>query len=249
MADDSSEIGEPAPSPSPSDASLNASDAANAPGRPRLRLPLAVGVVVALVAIVASGIWYLSSQADSDDGAGPVDTTDVATEPLDEGMSFGTTGGPIVDVYVDYQCIHCAELDEVIGSELVGLAAAGDVELVIRPVKFVNRASGRAAAALYCAAADGQAFAMHQHLLADIGGDYSVDGLTASAGSLGLDETAFAACLTDTATTAWVSGVTATANDDGITSIPAVFVDGTRLSDAQLASAAAFRHAVLADGS
>ena len=244
MDDDSTDDAEPTPSPDePSAGALAAEPATRS--RPHPLVALAVVAVVA--AVVAVGIWYQSSRTGGDDTTAAPDVTDVAVEPVHEGMEFGTTGGPIVDIYVDYQCIHCADLDLVIGSEVIRLAATGDAQVVIRPVKYLNRASGRAAAALYCAAKGGQAFAMHQHLLADISGDVSADGLTASAGALGLDETTFSSCLTDKATTTWVNGVTEQARTEGIAGIPAVFVDGTRLSDAQLASGPAFRNAVLAD--
>ena len=161
-------------------------------------------------------------------------------------MAFGRSGGPIIDLYVDYQCSHCADLDAVIGPELVRLASSGDAELVIRPVKYLNRSSARGAAALYCAAEGGQAFAMHEALLAEIGGDFTAEGLTATAEAIGVDGAAFGTCLTDQETARWVAGVTDRARSDGISGIPAVFVDGTRLTSVQTSSADAFREAVLA---
>lgn len=245
MDADSTSTDQPAPGPE----SPDPAGSAGASARSRRNPIVTVGVLVALCAFVGAGIWYLSSRNGGSDPIAADDQGEVAVAAVDEGMEFGTEGGPIVDIYVDYQCIHCSDLEQVIGPEMIRLATAGDAELVIRPVKFVSRASGRGAAALYCAAEGGQAFAMHQRLLADIEADFSPEGLTAAAGTLGLDEAAFSECLTDKATTTWVNGVTATAETDGIAAIPAVFVDGTRLSDAQLASADAFRNAVLADGS
>ena len=245
MADDSTAAGEPTPSAGSGDRTRSPAGAPAARGRNPL---VVVGVVVVLVALVAGGIWYQSSRGDGATATGPHDVGDIAAAPVDEGMSFATGAGPIVDIYVDYQCTHCADLEQVIGPELVRLAAAGEAELVIRPVRFLSRASGRGAAALYCAAEAGQAYQMHQQLLSDIAADFSPEGLTATAGAMGLDEAAFGACLGDEATTTWVNGVSAQARSEGITGIPAVFVDGTRLSEAQLASGPAFRNAVLADG-
>lgn len=212
----------------------------------RPRRPLVIGgVLVVLVALVAAGIWWQSSRSSEDTATDPVDPGSTG-EPVAEGMTFGTSDGAIVDVYVDYQCSHCADLEEVIGPELISLVSDGDAVLVIRPVTFQSRASGRGAAALYCAAETGQALAMHQELLADITADFSPEGLTAIAGSMGLDAATFGACLGDQATRSWVNGVTDTASSEGISGIPAVFVDGTRLTEAQLGSGPAFRDAVLA---
>jgi protein-disulfide isomerase len=210
-----------------------------------------VGVLVGLAALVAVGIWILSTRADDGTAAdltGVSDVDDIAATPLDEGMSFASGAGPIVDIYVDYQCGHCADLEEVIGDELASMVAAEEVELVLRPVKFLSRASGRGAAALYCAADAGRAYDMHQLMLSDLAADFSPEGLTASAAELGLDGEDFGACMADRETTAWVNGVTDTAVSEGIEATPSVFVDGTRLSSAELDSAAAFRAAVLDEG-
>ena len=243
MSDDSTARDEPVPLAEPSGGAGPARGPASVD--PRRRPLVIVGVLVALVALVAAGIWRQSSRSSEDTATDPVDPGSTG-EPVAEGMSFGTSDGAIVDVYVDYQCSHCADLEQVIGPELISLVSEGEAVLVLRPVTFQSRASGRGAAALYCAAEAGQALAMHQELLADISADFSAAGLTATAGSIGLDAEAFGACLSDQATKSWVNGVTDTARSDGISAIPAVFVDGTRLTDAQLGSGPAFRDAVLA---
>lgn len=211
----------------------------------RLRQPFVMGgVLLLLVALVAAGMWWQSSRGSEDSATDPVDPGSTI-EQVAEGLSFGTDGAT-VDVYVDYQCSHCAELEQVIGPELISLVSDGDAVLVIRPVTFQSRASGRGAAALYCAAEARQALAMHQALLADISADFSAEGLTGIAGTMGLDPATFGACLSDKATKSWVNGVTDTARSEGISGIPAVFVDGTRLTEAELGSGPAFRAAVLA---
>jgi len=221
---------------------------ADAPAARRRNPLVVVGAVALLVAVVVGGIWFQTSREGDVEEVGSTGTGGIDAVPVDEGMTFGTAGGPIVDMYVDYQCTHCAELDEVIGDEMALLAGSGDAEIVVRPVRFLSRASARGAAALYCAAEAGHAYEMHQSLLADIAGDFTPSGLTERAGAMEIDEAAFSACLTDEATTDWVGGVTAAAESDGINSVPAVFVDGTRLSDAELRSGPAFRIAVLGDG-
>jgi len=123
----------------------------------RPRRPFVIGgVLVVLVALVAAGIWWQGSRSSEDTATDPVDPGSTG-EPVAEGMSFGTSDGAIVDVYVDYQCSHCADLEQVIGPELISLVSEGEAVLVLRPVTFQSRASGRGAAALYCAAEAGQA--------------------------------------------------------------------------------------------
>lgn len=201
-----------------------------------------LGVAVLLVALVAGGVWWQSSRSSPADE--PVATAELAGEVRDVGVAFGT-GPKLVEIFVDYQCPHCSDLEAVIGTELKTMLDADEIEVVVRPVKFLSRASGRGAAALYCATPGDQGLAMHDAMLADIAQDFSPEGLTTVAGTLGLDETTFGACMTDRATTTWVNDVTDAAREEGLTSIPVVFVDGTRLSDTDTDAAAAFREAVL----
>ena len=243
MADDSTATGEP-----PSGSAQPAEPAADRASQRRSPL-VAVGVLAVLLALVAAGIWFQSSRSDDDPAdSATTDVSEIAATPVDEGMSFATGAGPIIDIYVDYQCSHCADLEDVIGPELERIVAAEEVELVLRPVRFLSRASGRGAAALYCAADAGQALGMHQQLLSDIAADFSRQGLTALAAEMGLDEDAFGECLTADATATWVNGVTDSARSEGVAGTPAVFLDGTRLSPDQLASGPAFREAVLGAG-
>src|SRR5688572_28209915 len=131
MDDDSTATGEPEPGAGIPDPA--ASVDADPPPSSRRRPSVAIAVLVALGVLVAAGIWYLSSRTAGTDPIAADDAGEVAVAAVEEGMEFGTPGGPIVDIYVDYQCIHCSELDQVIGPELIRLAAAGDAELVVRP--------------------------------------------------------------------------------------------------------------------
>ena len=70
-------------------------------------------------------------------------------------------GAPTLDLYEDFQCPICGQLEKLFGAQIRSLAAAGDVKLVTHTMSFLddnlhNDSSLRAASAAACAADAGR---------------------------------------------------------------------------------------------
>ncbi|HEU5111166.1 MAG TPA: thioredoxin domain-containing protein, partial [Micromonosporaceae bacterium] len=167
-------------------------------------------------------------EPSGDPSDGPRPTADP-----DEGLVAGT--GPVrVDVYVDYQCPPCSTFELRTGGALDGYLASGRITLRIHPVAFVderskNNYATRAAAASACAYESGKLTEFHAHLLRNQPAEDTfgpTDEQLARAGrDLGLDEE-FGRCVTEGRLVDWVARATSAAQADGVSSVPAVRVDG-----------------------
>ncbi|SEE92781.1 DsbA family protein [Ruania alba] len=104
-------------------------------------------VVVAVVALIAvAGVMIYQSAGRtllSDyEGESP------AGSDLHGGITFGADGvgspnegAPTVDIYVDFQCPHCASFEEVNGEDVIQAVADGDATAVYHPVDFLDNAA------------------------------------------------------------------------------------------------------------
>jgi protein-disulfide isomerase len=92
----------------------------------------------------------------------------VGRVPPDAGMSLGPgDGAPVLRVFGDYECPACRALEREAGDSLRALAARGAIRFVYHHVPLrAHRRGPRAAAAAYCAADGGAAWAAHHALYA-----------------------------------------------------------------------------------
>lgn len=203
-------------------------------------LPLVLVVVVAAVigVLVATGIGS-PSDTTTDDVTAPEPT---ATR-LADGISFGDEG-PLVEVYLDFYCEPCAELDTRVGDAMVELVRAGEMTLVLRPVKFVSPFSSRVAAALSCTVGSGQTLAYQEAIFTNLEGTMPTEALVTLAGDLGVEDPGFEECVTARESARFVNATTREARDRGVEGVPAVFVDGERVDDAITATPEDFRAAL-----
>jgi protein-disulfide isomerase len=154
-----------------------------------------------------------------------------------EGDGIMTGNGPVrIDAFIDFLCPYCRQFELAAGPTLAQLVADGQVSLVHHPINFLDDASTtgystRAAAASGCAADSGR-FTEYAHALfvsqPPEGGPGLSDAELADIGrSVGLDDPAFAACLTDAPYRDWPPYVTARAVAEGVQATPTVLVAGT----------------------
>jgi len=150
-----------------------------------------------------------------------------------------------VDVYEDFQCPVCAQLEATSGSTFASLVDAGTVQLRYHGMAFLDRASTtdystRAlnAAAVVAESGTDAYRAFHDLLFADQPAEGTA-GLTddqlidyaAQAGAIGA---AVESGIRDLRYGDWVAAATDQASTDGVTGTPTVFVDGTQLDSADL---------------
>ncbi|MFC7404487.1 DsbA family protein [Georgenia alba] len=113
--------------------------------RERRNRSLLIGGVVVLVLAVAAALFFIIRE-----GTRSV-ITDVEAIPQqtsvdDGGISLGqdlvagseNAGAPVLDVYLDFQCPHCADFEEVNAGDIDELVGAGDVTVRYHPVSILS---------------------------------------------------------------------------------------------------------------
>jgi protein-disulfide isomerase len=174
--------------------------------------------------------------------------------PEGDGILVGA--GPVqVDIFIDFLCPFCRRFEQAAESVLAGLVRDGPARLAYHPMNFLDEASTtsystRAAAASGCAADQGRFLPYVHELFAHQppeGGPGLSDAVLAGLGqAAGLDEAAFAACLTKGAYLDWPTYVTSRATETGVSATPTVLVAGAQVSPEPHAITAAVRQAGMA---
>lgn len=143
------------------------------PTPPRSRTPLVVGIIAAIaclglallvvVGLVVGGVLYTSGRTDQEVPAGSGSSTgDLVLPPgVDADAPYlelsTAADGPVVDVYVDFLCPHCATFHDAQGADLQLLAEDGEITLRLHPRPMLDPNSSpagyssRAANAAICA--------------------------------------------------------------------------------------------------
>lgn len=175
--------------------------------------------------------WDLTS-ATCDDGS-PVDNIDVAPGETVT-CTFENTKKVEIVIYTDFQCGACARLHSEVEGELLRLYVdTGEVSLDMRLLSAMGPDSLRAAEAALCAADQGRFWDYRDAIFAAWlqAGEaaYSEEGLLSAAEGIGLDEGAFSACLQSGAKQAEVEENMDQAWAAGVTGIPTVFINGTKV--------------------
>lgn len=205
-------------------------------------LAAVVAVAVVVGVLVARGIGS-STDATADLGADGVAAAEPAATRLADGISLGTDG-PIVEVYLDFFCESCAELETRVGDAMVEMVRGGEMTLVLRPVKFVSPFSSRSAAALSCTVGSGHTLAYQQAIFANLDGTMPTERLVGLATEVGVEDPGFEECVTARESAQFVNATTRAARDRGVVGVPAVFVDGEQVDTDITATPAEFRAAL-----
>lgn len=200
--------------------------------RRRTHRAVAVAVVV-LVAAAVLGSWLHDR--------GPVRDVRLpagVTAGDDTGIARGT-GAVRVDLYVDFLCPNCRQLETSAAGMLDDLVARGTATVVVHPVAFLDRMSRgteystRASAASGCAA-DGHRFAEYVRALFGRQPAENTPGppdsrLVEIGRSVGLGDD-FAACVRDRRYLGWTGHVTDQAARRRVAGTPTVQVGGTEVT-------------------
>ncbi|MFI7461474.1 DsbA family protein [Nonomuraea sp. NPDC049646] len=131
----------------------------------RRKLVTYTTAAVVAVAAVGLGAWYTISSSKSEEAG--AELAPITLQP--DGSAVMAKAGvtqPVVDVYEDFQCPVCKELERVSGSTFKNLAAEGKAKVVFHPITIFSREptkgnSVRAAAAARCVADGKQWMAFH----------------------------------------------------------------------------------------
>ncbi|MEU7854853.1 thioredoxin domain-containing protein [Nonomuraea sp. NPDC049141] len=133
--------------------------------RKRVVTYMTVGVVA--VAAVGLGAWYAASKSQAE-LAGDTAPTTVQSDGSVV-MAKSGVAKPVIDIYEDFQCPACKQMEEVSGSTFRNLAAEGLAKVVYHPITIFSTEptkgnSVRAGAAARCLTDGKQWLAFHDLL-------------------------------------------------------------------------------------
>ena len=207
--------------------------------------PVVIGAIVAAVVVVAVVVAILIGNSGK---SGSSTGTSGSSAPV--GVVGGTGGGilvnpttakgnaPTLDVYEDFQCPSCAQLEKAMGPAMASMAKAGQVKLVVHVLSFLdanlkNDSSSRAANAAACAADAGKYLEYHSAVFAaqpaQEGAGYTDAQLTEVAKTAGITGTALTTwqrCTSSGQHAQYVTDVQTGAEKAGVFGTPTVKLNG-----------------------
>jgi protein-disulfide isomerase len=170
--------------------------------RKRVVTYIAAGAVA--LAAVGAGWWYTASRSQSEVAGDSLAPTTVQADGTVVMANDGVTA-PVLDIYEDFQCPACKELERVSGPTLKNLAAEGLAKVVFHPITIFSQEptksnSVRAGAAARCVADGKQWVAFHDILYrnqpSETAEGFTTDQLVAWGKEAGVTTPGFEACVT-----------------------------------------------------
>ena len=193
----------------------------------------------------SSAVDPTSTRAAAEPAAPTATETDANGIPVGftaEGRPYrGQLDAPVtMEAFSDFQCPYCGRFSEETLTELLATqVAAGEVVFIFYdfPLDSIHPQATAAANAARCAGEEGAAayWAMHDRLFADIdawANDGAAGVFRAYSAELGLDETAFGACLDEQRHAAAIAADQALGLSRGVDSTPSFFVNGQLIAGA-----------------
>jgi len=209
--------------------------------------PAIIGAVVAAVVIVGVVVAIMVGSSGKS-GSGPAGSAQPA------GVTGGKGGGifvnaataksnaPTLDLFEDFQCPSCAQLEKAMGPEIASMAKAGAIKLVAHTLSFLddnlkNDSSKRSANAAACASDAGRFLEYHAAVFAaqpeQEGVGYTDAQLTEFAktsGITGAALTTWQKCTTSGQHAQYVTDVQEASSRAGINGTPTVKLNGADIT-------------------
>ncbi len=140
--------------------------------------------------------------------------------------------------YADYRCPFCERFFQTVMPDLqTKYIATGKIKFVYQDVAFLGPDSTTAGEGAYCAIEQNKFWQFHDYMFAHQGDESTAWASAANekqmAGAMGLDPTAFGACLDSGKYAKQIATDTTTAGGYGVTGTPTIFVNGTPIIGAQ----------------
>ncbi|MDQ1538344.1 MAG: hypothetical protein QOE58_2737 [Actinomycetota bacterium] len=205
--------------------------------------PVVIGAIVAALLVVAVVVAIvIGNNGKSVPGS--------AGSPTPVGVVGGSGGGilvnaaaakgkvPTLDLYEDFQCPSCGQLEKAMGAQMAQMAKAGQMKLVVHTLSFLdgnlkNDSSKRSANAAACAADAGKFLEYHAAVFAgqpaQEGGGYTDAQLTEFAKTAGIAGPAldtWQKCTTSGQHDKYVAAVQTAGEKAGVFGTPTVKLNG-----------------------
>ena len=224
-----------------------------------IRIIGAIAVVVVVVGII--GIAVFASRGGSGGEADPAAAIPTGVIAGDQEYAYGfpvndATGVPTLELWEDFQCPACAQLEAANGAGIRQLATDGKIRLIYRPATFLDRnlkndASARATAAYGCAINAGKGVEFHDTLFANQPTsegtgwtDEQLLGFGQTSGITGDAYNTFATCYNDRTYLGWANNSQQIFETSQIPGTPAGFLNGLEISSDVLADQAKLEAAI-----
>ena len=236
-----------------------ARQAAQAAERRRERTIRIVGGIAVLVVVVGILAIGVIQSRKSDTPTASADSALPTGISADNGYGFQVNtaaGAPSVEIFEDFQCPACANLEQTYGPMIQQEAADGNIQLTYRPMVFLDNNlntdhSLRAANAFGCSITGGVGETYHNMVFGNqpaAGGhgwtDEQLKQFGADAGLTGEAQTAFDKCVDEGTYNGWAQLSNDAAFNAGVSGTPTIFVDGKELPSTALQSEKALKEAL-----
>jgi len=209
--------------------------------------PVVIGAVIAalvvLAVVVAIVIGNRSEESAGASGSStPVGVVGGAGGGILVNPAAAKPNAPTLDVYEDFQCPACGQLEKAMGAQMASMAKAGEVKLVVHVLSFLdgnlkNDSSKRSANAASCAADAGKFLEYHRAVFegqpAEEGAGYKDAQLTEFANTAGISGPAlpkWQQCTTSGQHDKYVTEVQTASEKAGVFGTPTVKLDGKDIS-------------------
>jgi protein-disulfide isomerase len=198
---------------------------------------LILAMLTVVVLVVGGGLgfqaWRASRSPHAPTSSAPtvgavqqVPVAIVAGQPIRLGAAAPVT----MDLYEDFHCPHCADFEEKFGATLAAAQQRGQLQIALYPMAFIDAGSTSAANAMACAAEAGFGSTYYLGLFANHTLQWNDDQLVELGSVVGASPTrAFTTCVTGRSHQGWVDSINATADRNGVTSTPTLFIDGSAI--------------------
>lgn len=148
------------------------------------------------------------------------------------GVGVGKTTAPVtLELFEDFSCPHCADLETTLGAQVKTAVAEGSIKVIYYPLTLsgFGRPTELAANAFACAADAGKAEEYHDALYANYdtaAQQWTNSMLTDIGKSVGLTSSDFGRCVRGDTFNEWVKSIDDTGDTRGVTGTPTAYVNG-----------------------
>ncbi|NNG40358.1 thioredoxin domain-containing protein [Flexivirga sp. ID2601S] len=211
---------------------------------PSKGLIASIVAVVLVIGVVAAVFVNQAGKSSTYSGGAPKGGTSDAKGLVAYPNVTLKPGAPTVDLYEDFQCPICNDLEKANGEQIMAKAKSGDIKLVWHLMTFLQDnlqnapASAIAANGLYCAADAGKTAEYHAANFAGQpakeGAGYSVADIKKFGKEAGISGGAldtFNKCVDDNKYKDYVAKTAENAGKDGVTGTPTIKFNGKAVSN------------------